>query len=95
MMGHSSVAGALAANGTASTGVGYKTIYNQQKGSNELSSNSHLKPPSNANASGTGSNRSPRIGRVRGVSPQSREKPTPGNKSTTSSAANVPSTSSQ
>lgn len=77
MLGHQSV------QGTTATGVGYKTIYNQQRGGNEIGSNSHLKPPnapSNANAA---NNRSPRVGRVRGVSPgsSSRDKMTPGAKS--------------
>lgn len=77
------MAGALAASGANATGVGYKTIYNQNRGGNELSSNSHMKPPSNAGA--TSNNRSPRVGRVRGVSPGgSREKPTPGGKSSSS-----------
>ena len=82
---HQSVQGALAASGTNATGVGYKTIYNQQRGGNEIGSNSHLKPPGGPNnaSSGAQNNRSPRVGRVRGVSPgsSSRDKMTPGAKS--------------
>merc|ERR1711957_413449 len=82
MGGHTNVAGALAASGAnaTATGVGYKTIYNQNRGGNEMA---HMKPPSNA--APTNNNRSPRVGRVRGVSPGgSREKPTPGGKSSSS-----------
>jgi len=81
---HQSVQGALAASGTNATGVGYKTIYNQQRSGNEIGSNSHLKPPGAPTANGAApNNRSPRVGRVRGVSPgsSSRDKMTPGAKS--------------
>lgn len=75
---HSSVAGALAASGTTNaTGIGYKTIYNQQR-----PVGNELKPPGAPipNNGGLNNKQSPRVGRVRADS-SSRDKATPGSKS--------------